>query len=1037
MASSARDSNTGGWTALRRRLGLLLLITDDEWRTLPAFVVADALLVAGVVFGLSASNSIFTRRIGADALPWAFILSAAVMLVVTPAISRAVHALSRRHALWLIHGGFGLVLAGVYFVLGEDWAVWAFFVAAAVAGYASMLPLWTIATEVYDPRQAKRLFPLIGAGGSIGAIAAGLVAPLLTAPLGAEILAVAWSFCLLAVAVLFEGASVYRPRVAAPVGSGGSFLDIPVAVPLVAITALTVLVSWLIDFQFNVILLRQCANEADFANYYAWVSGAVSLVSLVVQLGLAGRLMTRLGVVGTMAAPPALMLVPAGAMALSLNIVLVTCARFLDQLFQITLLAAAGDTVLSAIPPARRDAVITTLRLVVSPLAMGLAGALLLAFRNEPALARALIPALLLAWLLVVGTLRRRYLDTLMHNLSSPDESARLASLSALESLTDDAVAHLLRESLASGRQDLVVFALQMIREPGMRHLGPQVAERLGDASPLVRREAAETLAVVAPREAFEALWRLLDDEDAAVRRQAADALGRLAATESGWSESFLGEIPERAARESDAEARAAMLRSLGDLGWSPDQVVKALEALAEQPARNGSVHGNAAAAASALPVPLPDEARELAWRFLFDAALEVRRRAASRLRGPFDPATYAALLRLLRDPETSEEAGRALATSRATGVMLLRHALSVENAETRARICQVIGEIGSPDAADVLLGALSDSAAGVRYAAVRAIARLRVPGGVGSLDAALEQVAARLVALAARVRVLEGLDNPRALLIRDELGRELGLARESLLAVISLAAGAEVARSARGLLQGGGEERARGISLEVVDTALGGGAREAVLQVLERPAELATLPLGEGPRFLALDPQELLLLLSQSDDPWLARCAGWVLEPSPEGVTEMLTMMEKVLFLRQVDLFRDLAGRDLAVIAESAQEVAFPKGQVIFEEGWPGDALFLITRGSVAVQKGVRDARRVVAVLGERECFGEMAILTGELRSATVEAAEEVRALLISRQTFRELVVHYPHIAFPIFEILARRLKDTTERYHEQTLRG
>src|SRR5574341_389137 len=100
-----------------------------------------------------------------------------------------------------------------------------------------------------------------------------------------------------------------------------------------------------------------------------------------------------------------------------------------------------------------------------------------------------------------------------------------------------------------------------------------------------------------------------------------------------------------------------------------------------------------------------------------------------------------------------------------------------------------------------------------------------------------------------------------------------------------------------------------------------------------------------------------------------------------------MLTTVDKVLFLKGVSIFSEIPGEVLSRIAQIAEEIGVERGTRIFDEGEPGDSLYLIVNGKVRVHKGPRE----VAVLGEGECFGEMAILDNEPRSASITALEDV----------------------------------------------
>ena len=134
-----------------------------------------------------------------------------------------------------------------------------------------------------------------------------------------------------------------------------------------------------------------------------------------------------------------------------------------------------------------------------------------------------------------------------------------------------------------------------------------------------------------------------------------------------------------------------------------------------------------------------------------------------------------------------------------------------------------------------------------------------------------------------------------------------------------------------------------------------------------------------------------------------------------------MLTTVEKVLFLKSIDLFSQIPGEDLAQVALIATEEQRDHGEDIFVEGDVGDALYLVIEGKVRVHR----QDKTIAELGERECFGEIAILDASPRSATVTAITDVTLLKITREDFEELLQEKHVIAQGIIKVLTRRLRE------------
>lgn len=135
-----------------------------------------------------------------------------------------------------------------------------------------------------------------------------------------------------------------------------------------------------------------------------------------------------------------------------------------------------------------------------------------------------------------------------------------------------------------------------------------------------------------------------------------------------------------------------------------------------------------------------------------------------------------------------------------------------------------------------------------------------------------------------------------------------------------------------------------------------------------------------------------------------------------------MITTLEKVLFLKEVSLFKNITSERLAKIATIAKEVEFSRGERIINEGDEGDSLFIIVEGSVNILKG----KDIIARLSSKDFFGEMAILDSEPRSASVIADTDITCLKISREDFTEILIDEHEIMLSIIKSLVQRLRQT-----------
>jgi CRP-like cAMP-binding protein len=143
-----------------------------------------------------------------------------------------------------------------------------------------------------------------------------------------------------------------------------------------------------------------------------------------------------------------------------------------------------------------------------------------------------------------------------------------------------------------------------------------------------------------------------------------------------------------------------------------------------------------------------------------------------------------------------------------------------------------------------------------------------------------------------------------------------------------------------------------------------------------------------------------------------------------------MITM-QKVLLLRRVDLFAEMTTRQLGHVASVTQEQVEPAGSMIFEEGDAGDALFLIVSGKVEVLR----AGKRLKVLGDADYFGELAVLTGEARNASVRALTDCLLLRLERSDFHQVLAGSFEAVLAVIRIICRRLQQTGGDARETSL--
>jgi CRP-like cAMP-binding protein len=127
------------------------------------------------------------------------------------------------------------------------------------------------------------------------------------------------------------------------------------------------------------------------------------------------------------------------------------------------------------------------------------------------------------------------------------------------------------------------------------------------------------------------------------------------------------------------------------------------------------------------------------------------------------------------------------------------------------------------------------------------------------------------------------------------------------------------------------------------------------------------------------------------------------------------LAIIEKVIFLKSVDIFEHATVEQLGRIAGLTEEVHFQPGETIFKEGDPGDAFYLLLSGRVLIERNGNKIRE----MQEKEAFGTLEVLDFHPRAITAKALDQVRALKLNGQEFHDLLALDIEMVEAVFRML------------------
>jgi ATP/ADP translocase len=699
---------------LRRRLAAFVEIRRGEGtKTVLMFLYFFLLLTSYYVLK-PVRNSLFLENLGPRQLPYVYLATALIIGFVVAVYARLMERFER-HLLIMASTVFfasNLVLFWWFFSLEVGWMAGLLYLWAAIFSVGAVTQFWSIANEIFNPEEAKRLFGLVGGGGVLGGVVGGLLSNLLVRRLGTEnLLLVSAAFLVPCIGII---ALIHRleerfGREAAPARRserplaehepplktvmGSSYLQL-----LALMMIVMVVVATLVDFEFNSVAAGVFPGKDAKTAFFGAFFAAVSALSLLVQFFLTSPVLRLLGV------GAALLLLPLSLLGASLSVLVLpalwaaSALKLADGSLRYSLNQATREILFLPVPLADKYTSKAFIDVTLQRWARGGAALLILAAiaLNASWVALALVTmAFCAAWVWVVLRARERYLLSLSRlldqRLPRPPEPGLLERPGAKWP-----------ELTWRGATAFVAAA-----ERGL------VARLLSAPDPRVRAAALQRLTAGAQPASRAQLESLLEDPDAVVRERAYVLLcaqcGPGAVAAQPWIDPAAGRPPQLAADTCAIEARTTSLltRRL------PEARVRAATLLA------------------ASPRPANHLVAALAW-LITDASPEVGRAACATAARLQDERLVPSLLRALALPWAGP-AAEALVSYGPPVASLIAPALrgAAYGRMVAGRVCEVLATVGGEEAVGVLEAALERPA--FRLYALRALARVEPPPGLPS----------------------------------------------------------------------------------------------------------------------------------------------------------------------------------------------------------------------------------------------------------------------------------------------------------------
>jgi AAA family ATP:ADP antiporter len=714
-------------TALSRVLGLR---PEDLPRAL-GLAGLMLLVVAAYLVGHVTRDALFLHRFPASRLPLADI---SVFLLVSAAVAVYIRG-SRRLALRRLLTGSLWAFAALWLALfavaraaAPAWLPPAVYLAVGVFGVLAPAQVWTLANYTLTPREAKRVFGLVGGGATLGGILGGFVSSAVARRLGAESLLIVMALLVASATVLVgavwrrrpETLEAVRTRDEPPQGLGQSFRRVVGSPELRAVAGLIAVSSFVTAvaaWQLKATAQARLGDKEALAAFFGSFNGWTGLLALAVQLVVTPRLLHRFDLGTVLFVLPAALLGGSAWMLLSGTLAAAAGLKVVDKVCRYAIDRPATELLYLPLPGGAKVAVKSFIDTVVWRLGDALAGLAVLVVAGglgaRPALLSLVSLPALLAWLALATLNQRRYVANLRETIRRHRLDVERASAPVLDRSTTRIVAG----GLETGDPAEILYALDLLTV-GRRPSGhPSVPGLLDHPSPEVRARALGVLAAAGERSHVPRAEALLRDPDLGVRTEALLYLARHARIDPVVRAQELGEFP-------DFSIRAAVTAVLARAGENREAAELLFSAMAAEAGEEGRrTRLEAARLAGILPVAFPEPLARLVLDEDREVAGAAMRSASRRREARLAPC----LVQRLSDADLREVAAEALLDLQDGALPALRATLADPGAPplVRRAVPALLAALGSRDAADALSDHLLEPDTALRREVIAALNKL------------------------------------------------------------------------------------------------------------------------------------------------------------------------------------------------------------------------------------------------------------------------------------------------------------------------
>ena len=1033
----------------------ILHIKSEERKPIIILMLMFFCIVGSSITASSARDTFFLTQFDKSLLPLMFAAVAGIMVISIMIYNRLTSQLDLVKVIILSSMFFCLTLFLIRLNLNGI-VIPIFYAWTDVIISITIFQFWLLANEIFNARQAKRLFSFIGIGGSIAGISAGYLIKPFVKTYGADDLLIPTILLIALIAVLSNFLSPYRSKKSAKkikntTKKHNTVLD-PYLKSILIMICSAAICSRIIEYQFKITAVNSYESSTDLAVFFGEYYMFLNATTLIMQLFLTGFILSRFGILGGLIFLPIGLAMGSLSFLLLANLSSIFFARLFDQAFKFSIQSASNEVLWTPVSKQKARLAKPLIDSSLKSIAEGIIGILIyiviitkLLPDDKIYLLSAPVVLITIIWLLNNFRIKKRYLITIEEAINHRHLDLAKIQIDA----TDSHIIKTINTALKDEDINKQLFAIDLIKDLPLKNW----SKTLNELVIIEKFDIQKKVLILAANNQI-----LIDNEKITTLLKKDDEIAALAIMliNDNKIETLIDKLINNL-DHNNAHIKAAS--SVRLLGVNPEHK-KAKKVLNEF--LDIKDEGSTALALDYLKKSSDLLPKNVLYDLLYHPSIEISISALNVAKNRLDNYYLPAIISNLDNAKIARNARVVLKQYNENNVInTLIEQLEKNNTNINLLkgIARCLGEYQNSKSIYMLRSLINYNIHDLSIVCTEALLKIakkqiKQKYFERPFHDEIKILSDKYFKLHCFTLLIK--ENENSELILDQINSDQKKLLQIILKLVTLQIpNSPIDSHIKHIINRSDSDLP--YILEFFDTSFEKNIRNILMPIIDPDINFNKKDIKKVQKKNSID--LIMKSWSESKHKWksviaidyvlkydksiiekinwdkvhpsiyLAEIFNKKLDFNPlipvnkfktQSEKTMFTILEKTLLLKSVDLFENIPGELLSKISQISNAKNYDKDEFIFNEGDSGDSLFIVLNGEIIIKKG----EKIIAKLERGASLGEMALLDNETRSADALASKDSTLLKINQDVFYELMESNADIMKQIIKLLTSRIR-------------